>query len=145
MSSQNSAVTEFNAIALLGTHGSIRQRGVAVNRWALILALSSTSAATYSPNCTGVFNTLTLLPQSRIHPTKMYSRNSMCTKVRILQVRLGIVTGPLSLRMCRMTYPQDFVDLLTPSNQQWELDAIKKRHWNSYCPYLRFKQKPMAT
>ena len=35
------------------------------------------------------------------------------------------------------------VDLLTPSNQQWELDAIKKRHWNSYCPYLRFKQKPL--
>jgi len=36
------------------------------------------------------------------------------------------------------------VDLLTPANQQWELDAIKKRHWNSYCPYLRFKQKPMS-
>ena len=35
------------------------------------------------------------------------------------------------------------VDLLTPSNQQWELDAIKRRHWNSYCPYLRFKQKPL--
>ena len=36
------------------------------------------------------------------------------------------------------------VDLLTPSNQQWELDAIKRRHWNSYCPYLRFKQKQMS-
>ena len=35
-------------------------------------------------------------------------------------------------------------DLLTPSVTQRDLDAIKKRHWNSYCPYLRFKQKPMA-